>query len=954
MTDRSAGLTADYIAFGPFRLSAERKLLLREGEAVAIGHRALDLLVALVRRAGEVVPTAELIAEVWPDRHVSDASIRTQVSLLRKTLGEAASDQRYVVNVAGRGYCFVAPLEAPATAPAPPGPATEWPGALPRRITSLVGRRSGIEGIAAQVRARRFVTIIGAGGIGKTTVAVAVADLLRAEFTSPPCFVDLGALVDPTLTPSTVARALGTSANLHTSGAEIGSFLGDRHMLLILDSCETAIGQAAHIAEAILKATPRVHILATSREPLDAEGEWAHRLPPMATPPSRTAIKAQEALAFPAVELLVDRASARAEGFVLTDANAALAADICRRLDGIPLAIELAAGRVAHLGLQDLASRLDDRFALLMRGRRTALPRHRTLQATIDWSYQLLSPLQQAVLRCLSSFRGAFTREAALAVCTRDGHDAGAILDVMTELVDKSLLNPHQHGEAATYRLLDTTRAYLLDRQAEQPDAGAGATQAHARYFRDMAERHQAAWERLDVTQALQVARRDLDNIRAALDWSLGTGAEPATGIALTIAATPVWLHLSLFEEGRDRLRHALEALDAMHGADPQQAMALLAGLGDAMLQLADPALDEVWARLLALAEAQADVPRQLRALTGLMSRAMTRDLCLALSLAHRVRAVGEGAGAAAVAKGERQIGFLLHLTGDQPAARRVLEAMLDTQVRPPDRRHLLRFNFDDAVGAKATLGQVLWLQGEPDRAMRVANEAVAEALALQHDHTLHIAVGGAACPVAVLRGDIRDAALAFDQLRGTLSASPQKALWGVAFGGIALMQQGQLERGLAQLQEGLGAMRPGSYGRDMPLLHAQVVEGLLRLGRGAEALATAEATLLAFRATGQGWFEPEFLRLQAEALLAVGGKAAEAEALLQAARDLATRQGALAWQLRATTSLAALWRAQGRGRDAAAILAPVLARFAEGFGTADLRAATQLLRALEEAPQAL
>jgi predicted ATPase/DNA-binding winged helix-turn-helix (wHTH) protein len=927
------------VGFGPFRLVFGRKLLLRDCEAVAIGHRALDLLIALVRRAGEVVGTAELLAEVWPGRHVSDANIRTQISLLRKALGEGESDQRYIVNVAGRGYCFVAPPNPPAPIAIDRAPASVpiWPGTLPKRLTSVVGRATGMAALAEQVLARRLVTITGAGGIGKTTVATAVAEMLSEDFASPPCFVDFGPLTDGALAAATVARALGAPPATGDTGASLGGFVRERHLLLLFDSCETVISEAALIAEAILKNAPRVHILATSREPLSAEGEWTHRLPPMQSPLPGTELTAAAAMAFPAVALFVERATARQDSFRLTKENVSLVAEICRRLEGIPLAIELAATRVAHLGLRDLAERLDERFALLMRGRRTALPRHQTLQATLDWSYQLLAPQQQVALRRMAVFPGPFTRDAALALCAQDGHSEEEVLEMLGELLDKSLIIPDPDEPGATYRLLDTTRAYLRGKLAA--GEGAATARSHAVYFRDLLSRGRALWEELDLGEAQRTARRDLDSVRAALDWSFGPDGDAEIGIELAVAAIPIWLHFSLFDEGRTRVQQALDALGPETAGDAPTRMLLLAALGEMILHRAGPEQDEVWARLLAVAEQQEDVGHQLRALTGMTLRAMGRSYDRALDLARKVRALAEHAGPEAVAKGDRLIGYVLHILGEQRGARRAMESMLAGYVQPRNRRHLLRFNFDDSVGAKSTLAQILWLQGEADRAMRLANEAVEEAVSLQHDNSVHFAAGFAACPIAVLRGDLGDAAAAYDQMCGPLSNSPPRALWAQCFAGIAQMQSGALEEGLGLLRRAFDSMAQSSFGRECPVFYSAAAEGLIHLSRGAEALGIVDAALQRFRARGNRWFEAEFMRLRACALLVARGvgSAGDAETELREALELARGQGALAWELRAATSLAALLRDQGRHEAARPLLENVLRQFTDGFGTVDL-----------------
>ena len=422
-----AGAAGDeVVSFGPFRLYAAQRLIERAGAPLHLGARALDILIVLVEQASKVVSKNDLMARVWPGVTVDEGSLRVHVAALRKALGDGEAGARYVTTLSGQGYCFVAPVSR-SGAPRPPvlesSTKPDHAHNLPARLTRMVGRDQIVQEISDQLKTERFVTIAGPGGIGKTTVAVSVGHELLAAFAGAVHFFDLGPLNDPLLVPSAVASTLGLLVQSKDPTPGLIAFLRDKRMLLILDSCEHVIETAAALAERIFEEAPQVHILATSRESLRVEGEHVHRLLPLGSPPDDAGLTAAQALGFPAVQLFVERAIASGRRFELNDSDAPVVGGICRKLDGIALAIELAAGRANACSIQETMALLNDRFKLLWEGRRTALPRHQTLSATLDWSYNLLSEHERLVLSRLSVFVGIFTLEAARAVAAADDVD---------------------------------------------------------------------------------------------------------------------------------------------------------------------------------------------------------------------------------------------------------------------------------------------------------------------------------------------------------------------------------------------------------------------------------------------------------------------------------------------------------------------------------------------------
>src|SRR5277367_5464977 len=405
MNDRRNSQTNDVRSFGPFTLFVAERLLKRADESIPLGARALDILIALAERAGEVVTHKELISSAWPDVTVEEGNLRLQIATLRKALGDGRDGARYVSNVVGRGYSFVAPVtRSSAKQPVPVTATTsgERVQKLPPRLTRMVGRDDTVRALAQQLRVWRFVSIVGPGGVGKTTVAISVAHTLVDGFHDAVFFIDLAALTDPQLVPTAVASALGLMVQSQDPLAGLLAFIGDKKLLLVLDNCEHVIGVAAALAERVVGEAPQAHILATSREALQVEGELVHVLYSLDCPPDDVGPTAMEVLRYPAVQLFMERAAASGYDAALSDIDAPTVARICCRLDGMALAIELAASRVGPLGIRETAKLLDSRFGLLWHGRRTALPRHRTLNAMLDWSYNLLSERERVVLCRLS------------------------------------------------------------------------------------------------------------------------------------------------------------------------------------------------------------------------------------------------------------------------------------------------------------------------------------------------------------------------------------------------------------------------------------------------------------------------------------------------------------------------------------------------------------------------
>ncbi|MFO1068397.1 MAG: winged helix-turn-helix domain-containing protein [Geminicoccaceae bacterium] len=934
-------------AFGPFRLLPAQQLLLEGDRPVRLGGRALDILIALVERAGEVIPKDELVRRVWPDTFVEEGSLRVHVAALRRALGDGQNGNRYVANVPGRGYAFVGaigPAEAASAAAAPAPPAADLPAPLAR----MIGRDEAVAGLVARLGRRRLVTVVGAGGIGKTAVALAVGSALAPDLADGVRFVDLAPVADPALVASALAPVLGVAVRSSDPLPGLLAYLRERSTLLVLDSCEHVVDAVAGLAEAILQHTAGVRILATSREPLRAEGESVVRLAPLALPEADPGITAAEALAFPAVQLFVERAATCLDDFTLTDAEAPVVVEICRRLDGIPLAIELAAGRLDAFGVRGLADRLHDRFALLTRGRRTARPRHRTLAATLDWSHGLLAADEQCLFRRLAVFAGWFTADAAVAV-VNDGGPAGAdVVGGIADLVAKSLVVADVEGRTPHYRLLESTRAYALEKLRE-----AGETEAvqrrHAACFQALVERAEAEWESRPTAAWLADYARQIDNVRAALDWAAGPGGDCRIGVALTVAAVPLWLQLSLINECRHRVEQALAMLGPGAQGDDRLAMRLQSALGWSLMYTASPARERgaAWSVALALAERLGDTDYRLRSLWGLWAGHMNNgELDAALALAARfARIARESAEPSDRAVGDRMTGAVLHFRGDQLRARRHIERMLARYRRPLHRSHVVRFQFDQRVTAMITLMRALWLQGFADQALRLAAAAIDEAQALDHPLTLCNTLAQGSCPVALLAGDLAMAARHAELLQRQTERHAFD-IWhhyAACYRGQILVRQGDVAAGLPLVAATVDALREARFVQHRSAFLIALAQARAAAGRTDEAMAVIEEALAEADRQDERWATAEMLRVRGDLRRQQGDDAAAAADYAESL-GWARRQQALAWELRTATSLARLRRDQGEAARGRELLAPVLGRFTEGFGTADLVAARALL----------
>ncbi|MER8387848.1 helix-turn-helix transcriptional regulator [Mesorhizobium sp. M1428] len=936
------------ITFGSFLLYPGRHLLLKDAEPVTIGSRALEILIALTEQAGELVTKDELTARAWPNATVEESNLRAQIALLRRVLGDDQAAPRYIVAVPSRGYRFIAPLTRSHVEHEPQ--TTTAPNNLPRQLTHPIGRDEAIKIVEGRFQRFRMVTIVGPGGIGKTTVGFRVAEQLLSSHEHGLCFVDLAPITNSQLVPSVLASQLRLP---ETSGDPTASLIGHlrgKHMLLVLDSCELVLEATARLAEALLREAPEITILATSREALRVEGESVYRLPPLDMPPSAAGLTAADALEYPAIRLFVERATSSGSEYSFNDDEAPVVTHICRQLDGIALAIELAAARVEAFGTRGIAELLNDRLRLLTGGRRAALPRHQTLAAMIDWSYGALSKGEQRVLRRLAMFSGDFGREAAVAVAT--GPDA-AERDVpghLADLVAKSLVAVDARGKAARYRLLDTTRAFVLDKVREEGELDA-VTRQLASYLCDVLEHSQEEVETLPREEWLLRYALHINNVRFVLDWAYSGHGDIEVGLAVTVAAIPMWYQLSLVDECLTSVQRALLGIDPgkRRNEYARQIMQLYSALGlsQAFKIGFAPQAPAAFAKALEISEELGDVDAQAEALWGLwVAQVGMGDYKASLGNAERFVALAQSGLDRFI--GDRMLSMTLFCMGDFRGARRHADLMLAHDVSAETASaNSVRFRFGQSVSARIQPAQLLWMQGLPDQAIKAVHTAVGAARESGHAISLCEALARWSCPVLVHVGDLVAADLAITEL---LDLAKTNALgpwevFGRCWKAVLLIQRGLPERGVPLLRNGLAELRQVKL---FNLYNVRflgfLAEGLSCLGQHAEARSLVEAAISASEEKDELWCVAELYRLKGDVLWRGGDDLGSVERCYLHSVDVAGRQDALSWGLRTTTSLTRLARYRGDTARARALLAAVCDRFIEGFDTADMVAAKALL----------
>lgn len=864
---------ADLVSFGPFVLDlAERRLKDRDSE-LRLGGRALDLLIALIERSGEVVSHNELLERVWPGMQVDESSLRVHMSALRKALGDGQSGTRFIVNEHGRGYRFVGRIgHGAAQGQASHGSA---PG-LPAQIVRMLGREDAIRSLSSAFERNRLVTVAGPGGVGKSTLAIAWAERNAERFADGVRFIDLSPVTSLEDAGGWLAASLGVEFAKRDGVRQIAASLAGLELLVVLDNCEHLIDLAAQLVEALLAHAPNVSILATSREALRASGETLFRLPGLAVPDG-TLRAAGEAALYPALELFLERAAASSPAMQITDAEVDAVSDLCRRLDGIPLAIELAASLIDVISIRELATELDGRFLSMAEGRRTANPRHRSLEATLGWSYGALDDQARVVLNRLAVFQSSFTLQSAISIAAGGAVDEGSALRAIATLARKSLLQVDISGDVVRYRLLETTRTYALERLIEAADVN----DVRRRHALDCCSLLVGAEEAmLTVGWGDWMGRYGglVGDARAALAWAFSPDGDQTIGKRLTLLSLQFGQQFPLSGEYVQHIEAALGSPEAPEAPLRRDALRLslvrailisntsgdtgaLAALAERSrtieAETGDVVPEGIMARF-AVAITQGDYPATLRAAADLGLAADQLQSPEIKLTAIRMRAQGE------------------HFLGQHQLAEELAEQILACPYE-----FLPLSNVSHRVSMRIILARIAFLKGEIGRSHLLVQRAIEQAGANPGAVCQTMAL--AAVPLGLWTADYDFADQALARLRATVSQSGA-TFWDDWITGFEAARELGSKGSVSSLPEKL----PNKVADLLPTFDPAFL-----------------TPLASQRVAGGivGWNASEVFR--AEAIGTVDRNAALSRAAAAAAR--AETQGALTWRSRAEATIEAL-----------------------------------------------
>jgi non-specific serine/threonine protein kinase len=935
---------------GQWQVHLGRRELLADGVPVPIGARAFEIVAVLVQSANDLVTKNDLMVRIWPGATVEENTLQVHISAIRKAFG---SDRDMLKTLSGRGYRLLgnwapqqpgsaaAPVASPLIREIAAPPANNFPQIAGR----LIGRDAAARHVRDLVSAYRVVTLAGPGGIGKTALAIEAARALLADFDGGGWLVELASLSNPDLVPSTVAGALGLKLIGEISAESIARAVGTNHLLLVLDNCEHVIDAAAHFVESFISLCPCTTILATSREILRTNGEYVYRVPPLEVPAVDEA-EPDSILGRGAVELFIARAKALDSDFSLQAETLPAIGAICRHLDGIPLAIEFAAARAAMLGVQQVTADLRDRFALLTRGRRTALPRHQTLRAVLDWSHDLLTEAERLLLRRLAIFPAGFTLDAVVAVMAESGLGVAAVTDGIANLAAKSLVMLDKSENGTRWYLLETTRAYALEKLADSGEAGQVA--------RLQAEFYLALFAPFGTEGQLQAAIDDLgryrvevDNLRAALNWAFSAGGDAALGVALAAEAADFWAAATLIPEACDWAGRALARIGDAAGTRREMVLQCSFGITQVFTRGMNDDARAALTRALTLAREFADFDYQQRATNNLwLFSARASSLDDALAMVRQFEDVAGFGDAQSRAVLDFWFGVIqVYRAAHVEAIARVQRAIDHYPVESRG-KDIIRFVGDLPTAAAGQVTISLLSRGLLDTASRSAVRVIEEARGTNHPVALCIALAWAAGFIFLSLGELEMAERYGDELIDYASGQALRPyhLVGLCVRGSLAVKRADPNAGVDPLRRALTERRDTGSQQFYPFFVVELATALGALGRIDDGLAEIDAALRFASESGHQWFVPETLRVKGQLFALRDPTDPAVEECFHRGTELARAQGALFWELRLAISLARLRITQNRPSEARQILAPIYARFTEGFAIADLQAARTLL----------
>ncbi|MBY3064525.1 hypothetical protein HFO74_13945 [Rhizobium laguerreae] len=881
------------VSFGPFHLVPARRSLFLGDKPVRLGEPSYNVLLALLQTPGSIVDRDTLIARAWGTIHVDETSLRTAVASLRRAFRDAGCSRPYINTVSRRGYTFV---EAVTRAGA-----SSSSDAFPAALTNIVGREQFVAALVEDLAAHRLITVVGPGGIGKTTVALdAARRVMKERLVDSIAFVDIENVVNPVVIASAFRTGLGAAVISHNPIADILSFLDNRRVLIVVDSCEGMIDPVARLVEEILGRATNAIALVTSREPLRASGERIRRIDALCVPTEKLRLSTELAMTYSAVELFAARASASRPSFVLTDENVDVVTDICRRLDGVPLALEIAAARLDSFDLPVLASVLDTHFRLQMLGRSTALARHRTLAAAIDWSYDTLSANEQSVLRRLSVFRGPFCFDAARSIVHCDSIAPDSVGGVIASLTAKSLIVAGGGNSQGLHRLMETTRVYAFQKLELSGERDV-IRQRHARYYsqsiltraQNKQFRSSSAWHGYCASV--------INQVRGGMEWATANGGDFDVAFDLAIAAVPVWASLGLGDEGLSQIDNIL----ATSTVEPsiKQRLAVVIARQNMIKNTAarGEELRRYWPEIADLVTKDTDPRLRLQAIYGVMagSRALG-NYTDAHALADQFRMV------ALASKLEQFIPLADVLAGSILFSLAEFERALQaTQSALLDPQSLIAqgYEMNDAcdfmVLAMGNLALSQLMRGDKNGALETCAANVTRALSQESDAFVCQAIGASAVWVCIEAKDI-DLAEQYTTLWLERSVKPALEIWHLMAQGvqaILIALRGEHEEAVIALTDALTTFRNNWAVSFKSVVLRYLARSLIATGRTERALAALEEAIVYASRSKETWSLALLLAMRAEARLGHDRSATRSVAAeFQRALDLAKRQGAILW----------------------------------------------------------
>jgi predicted ATPase/DNA-binding winged helix-turn-helix (wHTH) protein len=934
-------------AFGPFRLIPSQRTLVRENRPVKLGNRALDILHLLVMRAGEEVSKNELIEFAWPNVFVDERNLKVHISSLRRVLEDTLSQATYIATVVGHGYQFVGRVQTDrvemAVLTIDDQPVVS---SLPA-LSPLIGRQRDVEAVARALDFTSLVTLVGPGGVGKTRLAIAIAHARHNKFPDGVHFLDLSATDDPALVPHLVATGLGVRGGPADLVSAVTKHLRDKRILIVLDNCEHVLHAAAAIAARFVEAKIGGCLLATSREPLGVSSENVQRVEPLAFPPREGVRSASEALAYPSVELFAMRALEAAD-YRLVDRDARVVAKLCEALDGLPLAIEIAAAKLDQFSPAELLDSVGRRLIELRSDNEAMHSRHRTLWATLDWSYQLLSTEEATIFRLLSVFTGSFEWKDVTGMARLVQYDPYQTTVALGGLVAKSLLTAEIDGEQIRYRLLETVRCYAAERLL-QDRLVQEAQHHHAQLVLSVFEKSEAEWAWIDtrVWRARYDARTG--DLRKALDWCFEDGGDASLGVDLAIAAMRFWNEQSSIFEQLFQVERALNHCASVADA-PRRKATLATSRAWCMAfggQL-HAATDDAWNTALHFAELSDNVGQHLSVMCGMsLFLVATGRLEQSVSLLDDViRIAAEARDRASLFDGQRLRAMAEARRGNLLDAQTKLERLAEDLARGmPQSRHV-RYQMQSYVSIHGMLAFSTWLTGRPERALAMAEEMVLKTGQNGHLMGQSRILALFAMPLALWSGHIN----AFERYSTILGGNLDRghiALWAQVhrfYASVGRHARGDLSA-VDDMRLAVDDLVRGRFLERTPMYLGVLAEALLEMGRSVDADEAVERALTLQRRTKENWCLPELLRVKAQ-IAGARGDRDRATAMLARAREKALTSGARSLELRIVNDMAQMASDEGNNREAVDLLLPMYANFEDGEATEDLRRSGRMLAA--------